>query len=180
MTQQDLPTALYKSLTGKGALPLDPDNPCYVNLLGDNPEKDPIQMLWDRIDLADSESVNLLTGFRGNGKSTELRRLKKMLEESGCRVFLVNMLDYVLMTKPLALSDFILSLMAALAGAAEEAIEDLAPLSRSYWEKLESFLTSDVQLKNMTVGVKGGGGVATLGLQLKTDPEFKKTGPATP
>lgn len=51
-----------------------------------------------------------------------------MLEESGCQVFLVNMLDYVLMTKPLALSDFILSLMAALASEVEKSSDkDLNP-----------------------------------------------------
>ena len=174
MTHQDLTAALYKSLTGKGGLPLEPGDPYYVPLLEEDPEKDPILALWNRIDLAESESVNLLTGFRGNGKSTELRRLKQMLEESDCQVFLVNMLDYVLMTKPLALSDFILSLMASLAGSVEKELEALAPLSRSYWERLESFLSSEVQLKNINLGVKGGGGVATLGLQLKTDPEFKK------
>lgn len=71
---------LYKSLSGKGALPLDPDHPYYVQILQSTPEKDPILMLWQRLDWSESESVNLLTGFRGNGKSTELRRLKQLLE----------------------------------------------------------------------------------------------------
>lgn len=61
---------LYKSLSGKGALPLDPDHPYYVQILQSTPEKDPILMLWQRLDWSESESVNLLTGFRGNGKST--------------------------------------------------------------------------------------------------------------
>jgi hypothetical protein len=155
-------------------MPLEPDDPYCVPLLGDTPEKDPILALWNRIDMTESESVNLLTGFRGNGKSTELLRLKKLLEDSGCRVFLVNMLDYVLMTKPLALSDFTLSLMAALAGSVEKEEKELAPLSMSYWERLQSFLTSEVKLDNITLGIKDSGGVANLGLQLKTDPEFKR------
>jgi len=37
-------------------------------------------MLWQRLDWAESESIDLLTGYRGNGKSTELRRLKRLLE----------------------------------------------------------------------------------------------------
>lgn len=138
------------------------------------PEKDPILALWKRIDLAESESVNLLTGFRGNGKSTELLRLKSMLEKNGCRVFLVNMLDYVLMTKPLALSDFILSLMAALAGAVEASSDqDLAPLSISYWKRLHDFLDSEVKLEKVDLEIKGPGAGAKLGFKLKTDPEFK-------
>jgi hypothetical protein len=77
----------YKTLEGEGERPLEPDDPYYVNILGGTPEKDPVRRLWQRIQLASSESVSLLTGFRGNGKSTELRRLKKLLEESGCTVF---------------------------------------------------------------------------------------------
>ncbi len=166
---------LYKSLDGKGALPLDPTDEYYVEILEATPEKDPIRALWQRIDLAESESVHLLTGFRGNGKSTELRRLKKMLtEKAGCQVFLVNMLDYVLMTKPLALSDFILSLMAALANAVEQSTEEaLKPLSRSYWDRLLNFLQSEVELEKIDVELKGAEAALKLGFKLKTDPEFK-------
>ncbi len=173
MPKNDPLKKLYQSLSGKGALPLAPDDPYYVPIHEATPEKDPILSLWNRIDLAESESVNLLTGFRGNGKSTALKRLKKKLEESGCRVFLVDMLEFVLMTKPLALSDFILSLMAALAGCAEKEIDDLAPLTRSYWERLHSFLTTEVALDKIELGVKGGPASAKLGFQLKTDPDFK-------
>ena len=172
MTAPDPLRTLYKSLSGKGALPLKPDDPYYVPILEKNPEKDPILALWQRIDLADSESINLLTGFRGNGKSTELQRLKKKLEESGCQVFLVDMLEYVLMTKPLALSDFILSLMAALAGSVEKSEQTaLAPLSRSYWERLCKFLSTEVALEKIDLDI--GDGAAKLGFKLKTDPDFK-------
>jgi hypothetical protein len=165
---------LYKSLTGRGALPLEPDDPFYVPILASKPETDPILAILQRINLAESESVHLLTGFRGNGKSTELLRLKSMLVKDGCQVFLVNMLDYVLMTKPLALSDFILSLMAALAGAVEKSSpKKLAPLSRSYWERLHDFLSSEVVPEKIDLDIKGPGGAAKFGLKLKTDPKFK-------
>lgn len=174
MTTSDPLSRLFKSLSGKGALPLNPDDPCYVPILQANPERDPILALLNRIDLAESESTHLLTGFRGNGKSTELLRLKKALESKGCQVFLVDMLEYVLMTKPLALSDFILSLMAALAGAVEKSPDtELSPLSRSYWEKLSSFLSSKVEMDKIDLEMKGLGGAAKLGLKLKTEPEFK-------
>jgi len=173
MPEKDKLKKLYQCLTGRGGLPLAPNDRYYVPILESCPEKDPILALWQRIDLAESESVNLLTGFRGNGKSTELLRLKTMLEDKGCQVFLVNMLDYVFMTKPLELSDFTLSLMAALAGKAEEDMERLAPLSRSYWEKLQHFLTSDVALNTIDMGAGVAGGTVKLGFQLKTDPEFK-------
>ncbi len=59
----------YKALSGKGELPLKPDDVSYVQILQDEPEKDPILKLFWRIANAEDESVDLLTGFRGNGKS---------------------------------------------------------------------------------------------------------------
>lgn len=175
MAEIDPLQALYKSLIGKGALPLEPDDPYYVPILEAEPEKDPILALWYRIRLAESESVHLLTGFRGNGKSTELLRLKSMLEKDGCRVFLADMLDYVLITKPLALSDFVLSLMAALSGVAEKSSGgEIAPLSLSYWDRMHNFFTSELELGKIDLDVKGPGGAAKLGLKLKTDPDFKE------
>jgi hypothetical protein len=52
-----------------------------VPILQATPEKAPILMLWQRLDWSESESVNLLPGFRGNSKSTELRRLKQLLDD---------------------------------------------------------------------------------------------------
>lgn len=165
---------LYKSLTGRGALPLDPDDPFYVPILQAEPEKDPILQLWQRLDWAESESVHLLTGFRGNGKSTELRRLRSLLRtRSGARVFLVNMTDFLLMTKPLELSDFVLSLMAAL-GQAVEQETGLTALTHGYWERLQRFLTSEVKIEGLEVDLKEVGAPAKFGLKLKNDPDFKQ------
>ena len=175
MPDNDPLRTLYKSLDGQGGLPLEPTDPYYVPILGATPEKDPILALKQRIELADSESVNLLTGFRGNGKSTELKRLKEKLEAEGCQVFLVDMLRYVLMTKPLELSDFILSLMAALATAVEESADNaLKPLSESYWQRLSTFLNTEVETDTVNLGLKGAGTSASLGMKLKTDPSFKR------
>jgi len=163
----------YQKFSGKNAEPLEPDNDFYVPLLEGGRDKDPILGLQERIDWAESESVHLLTGFRGNGKSTELRRLKKLLEQSGCVVFSVDMLKYVFMTKPIAISDLTLSLMAALSAAAEELGEakgfKLAPLRQSYWERLSNFLKSKVELKDITLKSS----LADLGLALTTDDVFK-------
>ena len=101
---------VYRAFDGLRAMPLDPDSPFYVPRLSEDPSMDPILALSNRIGWAESESVNVLTGFRGNGKSTELRRLKKLPEAQGCTVLLIDMLEYVIMTKPLELSDFIRSI----------------------------------------------------------------------
>ena len=59
--------------------PLEPDDPFYENFLERQPEHDPIRELATRIFWSDDASVNLLSGQRGSGKSTELRRLRKYL-----------------------------------------------------------------------------------------------------
>jgi energy-coupling factor transporter ATP-binding protein EcfA2 len=166
--------ALYQSLNGRGALPLEPSDPYYVPLLESTPDKDPVLKLWQRLDWAQSESVNLLTGFRGNGKSTELRRLRDLLQrQSGARVFLVDMADFLLMTKPVELSDFVLSLMTAL-GQAVEAETDLKALTHGYWERLQRFLTSDVHVESFDLDLQVPGAPAKLGLKLKNEPDFKQ------
>jgi len=164
--------AFYKSLDGKNALPLEPGSPFYVPIHTDR-AKDPILELRTRIKYTASESVHLLTGFRGNGKSTELRRLKKLLEDQGNKVFLVDMLDYMIMTKPVELSDFILSLMAALAEAVKEEA-DLDAVREGYWERLSKFLQSEVELDGVKIGTSEDAVKAELALKLKTDPSFKQ------
>lgn len=163
----------YKALSGRGELPLEPNDPCYVPIFEHDPEKDPIDRLRLKITLAESQSVNLLTGFRGNGKSTQLRRLKTLLESKGCYVVLVDMTQYVLMTKPPEISDFILSLMAALANESEQA--GYRAISESYWTRLVSFLKSTkIEVESLELdGEVAEVGVA-LGLQLKTEPTFKQ------
>ena len=161
-------TDFYRSISGKNAVPLDPDHPFYVPIFETRATEDPIVRLRLNIEKAESESVHLLTGFRGNGKSTQLRRLKKCLEESGSRVFLVDMLNYLFMSKPIEPSDFILSLMAALAHAAEEA--GLKTLSDSYWQRLTRFLVSEVHLDGIQINTPA----VEVGLKLKTDPTFKE------
>ena len=173
-TKPDPLRDLYKSLSGKGAKSLAPDDPYYVEILQATPGKDPIQMLWQRLHWAESESVNLLTGFRGNGKSTELRRLKQLLEDrSGAKVFLIDMADFLLMTKAPEISDFVLSLMAAL-GAAVEQETGLRALTNSYWERLQNFLASEVHVDKFELNLKDIGTPAKLGLKLKNEPDFKE------
>lgn len=164
---------LYQSLNGRGAMPLDPDDRYYVPILEATPKRDPILHLWQRLDLAVSESVHLLTGFRGNGKSTELRRLKSKLEADPVnRVFLVDMAEHLNTAQPVELSDFLLSLMAALGEQVEEET-GLKTITHGYMERLQRFLASEVEINAFDMDLSGAGGPATLGFRLKTEPDFK-------
>lgn len=158
----------------QNSMPLPFESPLYVPILQQNPAADPILQLSQRIDFAVSESVNLLTGFRGNGKSTELLRLKHLLENQGHIVILTNMQQYVLMTKPLELADFLLSLIAALADRAKqdfhiESIKD-SPLSR-FWH----FLTeTQVELEQIEIESDLDMVTAKVGMRLQRDANFKR------
>jgi energy-coupling factor transporter ATP-binding protein EcfA2 len=163
--------AFAKSLKDE---PLDPDNRCYVRHL----EKadgtgDPIKELFNKISFSESSSVTLLSGHRGSGKSTELRRLKKYLEDDGCVVFLSDMRDYLNMTTSVEISDFFISLMGALNEAYFTRFGK-NPANENYWERLVNFLKQDVKIGDISFeasmpGVKGG-----IKASLKDDPTFRQ------
>lgn len=83
------------------------------------------------------------------------------------------MQDYLLLTKPLESSDFVLSLMTAL-GQAVEQEAGLRALTNSYWERLQHFLASEVKLDSFNLDLTAAGAPAKLGLKLKNEPDFKE------
>jgi len=64
----------YRALADR---PLAPDDPNYVRLYDGEGlvPTDPIRQLQTTIEWSTLESAQLFSGFRGTGKSTELRRL---------------------------------------------------------------------------------------------------------
>ena len=73
--------------------PLEAGDPRYVNLyegatvLSD----DPVELLARAIEFSPGQSVQLLSGFRGTGKTTELRRLESRLIREGYKVVFIDM-----------------------------------------------------------------------------------------
>ncbi|MEI6707052.1 MAG: hypothetical protein WCK96_07945 [Methylococcales bacterium] len=146
--------------------PLDPeiDRDFYVPFLARKSD-DPITELANSIGFSQSQSVNLFTGQRGSGKSTEFRRLRKMLTDDDCEVFLLDMRDYMNLTSPVEISDFLISIMAALSEAVEDRFNE-APQNIGYLERLGKVLTSDIHISAIdAVGIKA---------SLKDDPSFKE------
>lgn len=154
--------------------PLDPDDPQYVHLYENESlaEDDPVELLARGIEWTPGKSVQLLSGFRGTGKSTELRRLRKRLRDGGFLVVLLDIEDYVNLSTPVDVSDFLM----ALAGAFGEALRDPTllgddPGREDYWERLVSFLArTEVEISEIS-GEPGGVGLKAT---LKSDPSFKQ------
>ncbi len=152
---------------------LEPDDHCYVPLYGDEgiADDDPVELLARGIEWTPGASAQLFSGFRGTGKSTELRRLRRRLREAGYLVVLCDMEDFINLSTPIDISDFLM----ALAGAFGEALkapellgEDVA--HESYWERLGAFLTRtrvDVEELNLKPDFD-------IKAALKCDPTFKQ------
>lgn len=159
-------------------VPLEPDNRFYVAYLKEANQKnedeinDPIELLVRNIMWVRTNSVNLLSGQRGNGKSTELRRLRKLLEQEGCVVFLCDMQNYINLYFPIEITDFLVSIMLAFS----DAIQDKYGKNftkRSYGERLKDFLTqTKIQFEEAGFGFTTE--YAFFKIALKQDPTFKQ------
>jgi len=153
---------------------LDPDDPKYVPIYEHLAEDDPVEILARGIEWTPGQSVQLLSGFRGTGKSTELRRLRKRLQgsDAGYLVILLDVQDYVNLSTPVDVSDFLM----ALAGAFGDALQapellDEDPSRVGYWERLAHFLQrTEITLDEISADPGGVGLKATL----KSDPSFKQ------
>jgi hypothetical protein len=91
------------------------------------------------------------------------------------------MLDSLLLTKPIEVSDFLLALMAALSKVIE-GDDGLRPIRESYWERMKKLFQAELELDGVGLSAEAGGDVglasatvaAELALKLKIDPTFKE------
>ena len=91
--------------------PLEPDDERYVSLYDEAlADADPVQQLAQAVEWG-TESVRPFSGYRGAGKSTELRRLKRQLEDSRQLVFLRDMEDYLELSTPVDVGDFLMAVV---------------------------------------------------------------------
>ncbi len=158
---------------------LEPDDEQYVPLYEDDrlAIDDPVELLARGIEWTPGQSVQLLSGFRGTGKSTELRRLRKRLREVGYLVVLCDIEDYVNLSTPVDVSDFLM----AVTGAFGEALQEPELLGKDiaregYWERLEAFLVKTrIDLEDLKWKPEvAGASVLEIKASLKSDPTFKQ------
>ncbi|MFV8749254.1 hypothetical protein ACNOYE_01755 [Nannocystaceae bacterium ST9] len=159
--------AFHQALADK---PLEPDDPWYVPIYA-KATADPVQRMAQKISWS-LESTQLFGGFRGTGKSTELRRLRQDLERDGsCKVVLCDMKHYLNLSTPIDISDFLISAAGALSDALaqdpELLGEDLA--QRGYWQRAMDFLRrTQIEASELSASP------ANLKLGLHEDPSFRE------
>jgi hypothetical protein len=165
---KDLLGTMYRTLD-EG--PLEPDSPYYEDVYAALPEgESPIATLGQTIEWGGSEGIHLFSGFRGSGKTTELKRMKKDLEGKDYFVLMADALDYINPAGVIEISD----LLIALAGAFNDQLEQTLNIklsTESYWTRLGNFLNTRVQLTELELSTGAGIDVKA---ELKASPSFRK------
>jgi hypothetical protein len=157
---------LYNALADRV---LEPDDPVYVAQVNRRGNTDAVEEIATEIDWQDGGGVCLFTGQRGTGKSTELKRLKKRLEELGAVVFYADLSEFMLLTKEVEISDFLVSVAGALSEQLQQRYGQ-SPANQSYWDRFRGFLLTKVELQEFTAKL----GPVDIKAALKNDPAFKR------
>lgn len=113
--------------------------------------EDPVELMHQHISFSEVESIQLFSGFRGSGKSTELFRLKKRLEEEGYVVLYADSLDYVSQSDEIDIG----SLLTVIAGALSDSLEEkfgVDSVHESFWRRFTHYLTTTtVEISQISV-----------------------------
>ena len=157
---------------------LDPAKDEEYVAIYDRPElsdRDPVELMARAIEWTPGQSVQLLSGFRGIGKSTELRRLRQRLRQAGYVVVVTDIEDYLSTSEPVEISEFQLAICAAFAQKLHEEEEiGKDPARKGYLQRFVSFLReTEIDLQEFSMG--GDAGLVSVELQgaLKRNPTFK-------
>ncbi|MBI2928246.1 MAG: hypothetical protein HYY24_21465 [Verrucomicrobia bacterium] len=170
--QNELLKTVYRNLADR---PLEPDDAFYEPIYKLNPDTDePVDRMQKKIDWAEGQSIQFFSGFRGAGKTTELKRLQQRLEQGGCLVIFANALDYI---NPSARID-ITDLLPVLAGAFSDRLKNPPGgkplLHESYWTRFKAFLTrTKVEMEEVTLSAGEEVG-AEIKLAMRTNPTFRQ------
>jgi len=162
---------------------LQPESPFYEPVYQNLGLDDPVQQISTLIDFDGIESIRLFSGFRGSGKTTELLRLRRLLEERGYFVLYADALNYVNAAEPIEITDLLMVMAGAFSDALEEELgSNIA--QESFWDRIWRFLNTEINLKEAgakveyeTPGKEVFGSVKTgldLKFELKSATNFRK------
>jgi hypothetical protein len=176
-------TSLRQLYANLGDAALQPGSLFYEPVYQRLGLEDPVEKISTLIDFDGVESIRLFSGFRGSGKTTELLRLQRLLEQQGYFVLYADALNYVNAAEPIDITD----LLMVMAGAFSDALEaelgsDIA--RETFWDRIWRFLNTEINVKEAgvkvdyeTPGKEVFGGIKTgldLKFELKSATNFKR------
>ena len=152
-TNADRITAIHQRLNPHPKTPIRADSSLYVTLY--NEKNDPVRAMAKRIDRAQLDSVQLLSGCRGSGKTTELHRLRLLLEKDGYIVFVTDIIDFLNPAQPIAIEELLIVLGAALAESASKAL-DSHPAKENIANRFINYLrNTNIELTELGLDLPG-------------------------
>jgi len=162
-----------KAISFSDTPPGDPGPDAYVADLHQDGFDVPRRALRNALDRMASADRYFFSGMRGAGKTTELRRLKADLEETGRWVVLyTDLSEYLPLNAPVEIGDFLLVVVSALADEVErrfgENFKQIGPLAR-----FVQFLQSEVKLEGLEWSVETLLGRVGVKAKIKDNPSFK-------
>ena len=167
-------TRFFRALPDAGGTDAVENDKYYVDRKLGETSFDPVNELMTRVTMSEGAAAYLFSGMRGAGKTTELVRIGRLLENEDCVVFYTDIGNYINLRLPLGVEDTILAMLGALSDAFNlRFTQDV--LGESYWSRFVNFLTRT----NITVDewkVKGdaaGAGLEVKG-SLQTEPVFRQ------
>ncbi|MBI3270880.1 MAG: hypothetical protein HYZ53_17900 [Planctomycetes bacterium] len=128
--------------------------------------------LLARILTSDTATHQIYSGFRGSGKSTELKRLARSLEGAGHSVIFVDTEDYLNLRVPARVEDLLITIAAGMDRFLGGSAPNAAVPFQGFWSRLFEFAKSRISVENMKLTAIPG--VAEFELGFKKDVNFKK------
>lgn len=107
--------------------------------------------LFNAIDFQEGQGVFLFSGQRGSGKSTELKRLQYKLEKApdvSCKVFYLDMQDWINPAREMELGTFVVSLAAAWVAQANT-LHGTQTYGQRFWNFLQN---TKIKIDGLQVG----------------------------
>jgi hypothetical protein len=144
---------LYRELAkGEPLDPLNPDKPedtrKYVPIAVGPEAIDGLQQV---VEWSVGESTQFFSGYRGAGKTTELKRLEQRLKGKGFFVVYADATEYLNPTSEITIAELLITL----AGSFNDAIQlhlGKNPLKESIWERLGRFLQTNININEANLG----------------------------
>lgn len=148
------------------------DKELYVDLNAVRGSSDFVTKLVNGIKLSDNKTCQIVTGHRGSGKTTELRRLQNELEKENFFVVFCeaeNEID----PEDVDFPDLLICILHNMAEQLhKKAGIDLQPgYFKDRWERLREFLGSEVEFENLSLSA----GMYEIGLKLRGSPKVRQS-----
>lgn len=154
-------------------MPLEPGSQYYEPLYRLEGGDDPVALLQEKIEFSSGESRQFFSGFRGSGKTTELKRLKQSLESDGYLVFYCDILDYLNPGQAIDISDLLIVIAGAFSDEVEKQFPGVDLKADSYWTRFWHYLTT-TEVIAQELKLTALKDVAELKLALKDVPTFRQ------